>query len=95
MRIVDFAKMLQGSINEKIKDCKYSIHKLHNPIYNKSLEVEIEALEWVKGQVQHLVRKDTKLRIWLAALDVIMTWLEYKDLIQSKSVMGPVLLTSV
>jgi hypothetical protein len=67
MRVVDFADMLQGSINEKIKECKDSIHKLHNPIYNKSLEVEIEALEWVKGQVQHLVinneRKDTKLRI--------------------------------
>ena len=59
MRIVDFADMLQGSINEKINECKCSIHKLHNPIYNQSLEVEIEALEWVKGQVQHLVRKDT------------------------------------
>ena len=32
MRIVDFADMLQGSINEKIKECKESIHKLHNPI---------------------------------------------------------------
>ena len=47
--------MLQESTNEKIKECKDSIHKLHNPIYNKSLEVEIEALEWVQGQVQHLV----------------------------------------
>jgi hypothetical protein len=64
MRIVDFANMLQGSINEKIKEC---IHKLHNPIYNQSLEVEIEALEWVQGQIQHLVinneSKDTKVRI--------------------------------
>ena len=49
MRIVDFADMLQGSINEKIKECKDSIHKLHNPIYNKSLEVEIDRLEWVQG----------------------------------------------
>jgi hypothetical protein len=67
MRIVDFAEMVQGSINEKIKDCRESIHKLHNPLYNQSLEVEIEALEWVKGQLQHLVinneRKDTKIRI--------------------------------
>jgi len=47
--------MLQGSINEKIEECKDSIHKLHNPIYNKSLEVEIEALEWIR--VQYLVRK--------------------------------------
>jgi hypothetical protein len=67
MRIVDFADMLQESINEKIKECKDSIHKLHNPIYNKSLEVEIEALEWAQGQIQDLVinneRKDMKIRI--------------------------------
>ena len=67
MRIVDFAEMLQGSINEKIKECQGSMHKAHNPIYNKSLEVEIEALEWVQGQIQHLVinneSKDTKIRI--------------------------------
>jgi hypothetical protein len=67
MRIVDFADMLQASINEKIKECKDSIHKLHSPIYNKSLEVEIEALEWVQGQIQHLVinneRKDAKVSI--------------------------------
>ena len=67
MRIVDFAQMLQGSINEKIKECEDSMHELHNPIYNQSLEVEIEALQWVQGQIQHLVinneRKDTKIRI--------------------------------
>ena len=67
MRILDFAEMLQGSINEKIKDCKDSIHESHNPIYNNSLEVEIEALQWFQGQIQHLVinneRKDTKIRI--------------------------------
>ena len=66
MRIVEFAEMLQESINEKINECKDSIHKAHNPIYNKSLEVEIDTLEWVQGQVQHLVisneRKDTKMR---------------------------------
>jgi hypothetical protein len=45
MRIVDFAdEMLQGSINEKIKDCRESIHKLQQ----------------FQGQLQHLVRKDTK-----------------------------------
>ncbi|HJT49973.1 MAG TPA: hypothetical protein VJ729_17460 [Nitrososphaeraceae archaeon] len=67
MRIVDFADMLQWSINEKIKDCKDSIHEAHNPIYNQSLEVEIEALEWVQGQIQHLVinneNRDTKIQI--------------------------------
>ena len=68
MRIVDFDdEMLQGSINEKIKECKASIHQAHNPIYNKSLEVEIDTLEWIREQIQHLVinneRKDTKVRI--------------------------------
>jgi hypothetical protein len=67
MRVVEFAEMLQGSINEKIKDCRESIHQAHNPIYNKSLEVEIEALQWVQGEIQHLVinneRKDTKVQI--------------------------------
>ncbi len=67
MRIVDFDDMLRESINEKINECKDSIHKLHNPIYNKSLEVEIEALEWAQGQIQDLVinneRKDMKIRI--------------------------------
>jgi hypothetical protein len=55
MRIVDFADMLQTSINEKIKVCQGEIHE------------EIEALEWVQGQIQDLVvnneRKDTKVRI--------------------------------
>jgi hypothetical protein len=55
MRIVDFADMLQTSINEKIKVCKGEIHE------------EIEALEWVQGQIQDLVinneSKDTKVRI--------------------------------
>lgn len=67
MRIVEFAEMLQGSINDKIKECKESIHQAHNPIYNKSLEVEIDTLEWVQGQLQRLAinneRKDTKVRI--------------------------------
>jgi hypothetical protein len=47
VRIIEFAEMLQGSINEKIKECKDSkdskdsIHEGHDPKYNKSLEVEI------------------------------------------------------
>jgi hypothetical protein len=43
MRIVDFADMLQGSINEKIKVCKGEIHD------------EIDALECVQGQIQDLI----------------------------------------
>jgi hypothetical protein len=60
MRIVDFADMLQGSIDEKIKECKDSIHKLHNPIYNQSLEVEIETLEWVHRQIHVYTTNITK-----------------------------------
>ena len=32
------------------------MHEAHNPVYNDSLEVEIEALEWVQGQIQYLVK---------------------------------------
>jgi hypothetical protein len=49
--------MVQGSINEKIKDCRSNMHESHNPIYNDSLEVEIEALEWVQGQIQHYLKQ--------------------------------------
>jgi hypothetical protein len=63
MRIVDFAKMLKESINVKINQCINDIHESHNPIYNESLVVEIQALEWVQGQIQNLVnnriRKET------------------------------------
>jgi hypothetical protein len=59
--------MLQGSINEKIKECKWSIHQVHNPIYN--LEVEIEALQWVQGQIQHLVINNDKNMIQSSRVD--------------------------
>jgi hypothetical protein len=54
MRVVDFAQMVRESVNEKIKDCRSNMHESHNPIYNDSLLVEIKALEWVQGQIQHL-----------------------------------------
>jgi hypothetical protein len=59
MRVADFAEMLRNSIEEKIKECKWSMHELHNPIYNQSLAVEIEALEWVQEQLQHMAPKNT------------------------------------
>ena len=40
MRIIDFADMLQGWINGKIRECKDNMNEAHHPIYNKSLEVE-------------------------------------------------------
>ena len=38
------------------------MHESHNPVYNDSLAVEIQALEWVQGQVQHLV--NNRIRKW-------------------------------
>jgi hypothetical protein len=55
MRVVDFAEILRESVNEKINQCRGNIHESHNPIYNNSLLIEIQALEWVQGQIQNLV----------------------------------------
>jgi hypothetical protein len=55
MRIVDFAKMLTESINDKINQSRGEMHESHNPIYNQSLLIEIQALEWVQKQIQYLV----------------------------------------
>ena len=41
MRIVDFAKMLTESINDKINQSRGEMHESHNPIYNQSLLIEI------------------------------------------------------
>jgi hypothetical protein len=53
--IVDFAEMLRESINEKINRCRGDIHESHNPVYNDSLLIELQALEWAQGQIQDLV----------------------------------------
>ena len=55
MKVVDFAEMLRNSIEEKINQCRGDIHESHNPVYNDSLMVEIQALEWVPAQIRHLV----------------------------------------
>jgi hypothetical protein len=52
MRVVDFAEMLRESINDKINECRNNMHESHNPVYNDSLLIEIQALEWVQGQIQ-------------------------------------------
>jgi hypothetical protein len=55
MRVVDFAEMLRDSINEKIKGCRDDVHESHNPVYNNSLLIEIQALKWVQGRIQDLI----------------------------------------
>ena len=52
---LDFAKMLEDSIDYKINQSREEMDEYHNPIFNQSLLIEIEALEWVQLQIEHLV----------------------------------------
>jgi hypothetical protein len=60
MKVADFAQILRQSINEKINQSRGDMHETHNPIYNQSLLIEIQALEWVQLQIQHLVNNNVK-----------------------------------
>jgi hypothetical protein len=58
------AEMLRESINKKINRCRGDMYESHNPVYNDSLLIEIQALEWVQGQIQDLVNnKERKEKI--------------------------------
>jgi hypothetical protein len=57
---LDFAKILEDSINDKINQSRAEMHEYHNPIFNQSLLIEIEALEWVQLQIEHLVNSIKK-----------------------------------
>jgi hypothetical protein len=52
----DFAKMLEDSIDDKINQSREEMQEYHNHIFNQSLSFEIEALEWVQLQIEHLVK---------------------------------------
>ena len=43
----DFEKMLL----DRIEDLRGRIHKAHNPIYNETVMIEIETLQWVLSQI--------------------------------------------
>jgi hypothetical protein len=58
----DFAKMLEDSIDDKINQSREEMHEYHNPIFNQSLLIEIEALEWVQLQIEHLVNSRAEKR---------------------------------
>jgi hypothetical protein len=64
MKVVEFAEILRGTIDEKINKCTCDMHEFHNPVYNDSLMIQIQALEWVQGRIQDLMinneRKETK-----------------------------------
>ena len=43
----DFQKIL----NNRIEELRGRIHEAHNPVYNESLTIEIETLQWVLSHV--------------------------------------------
>ncbi len=58
----DFAKMLEDSIDDKINQSREEMHEYrNNPIFSQSLLIEIEALEWVQLQIEHLVKSRVKM----------------------------------
>jgi hypothetical protein len=56
----DFAKMLKDSIDDAINQSREEMQEYHNPIFNQSLLIEIEALEWVQLQIEDLVNSRVK-----------------------------------
>jgi hypothetical protein len=56
----EFVKMLEESIDDKINQSREEMHETHNPIFNQSLLIEIQALEWVQLQIEHLVNSRIK-----------------------------------
>jgi hypothetical protein len=52
--------MLEDAIDDKINQYRKEMHEYHNPIFNHSLLIEIEALEWVQLQIKHLVNSRIK-----------------------------------
>jgi hypothetical protein len=41
----------QNILYDRIEELRGRIHEAHNPIYNESLMIEIESLQWVLSQV--------------------------------------------
>jgi hypothetical protein len=41
----------QKILHDRIGDLRGRIHEAHNPIYNESLMIEIEMLQWVLSHV--------------------------------------------
>ena len=38
-------------LHDRIEDLRSRIHEAHNPIYNESLMIEIETLQWILSHV--------------------------------------------
>ena len=41
----------QKILNDRIEELRDRIHEAHNPVYNESLMIEIETLQWVLSQI--------------------------------------------
>ena len=41
----------QKILHDRIEELRGRIHEAHNPIYNESLMIEIETLQWVLSHV--------------------------------------------
>jgi hypothetical protein len=41
----------QKILNDRIEELRGRIHEAHNPVYNESLMIEIETLQWVLSQI--------------------------------------------
>jgi len=56
----DFEKIL----DDRIEELRRRIHEAHNPVYNESLMIEIEMLQWV---LSHVDRSKQEYRSWAKA----------------------------
>ena len=41
----------QKILYDRIEELRGRIHETHNPVYNESLMIEIETLQWVLSQI--------------------------------------------
>ena len=46
----------ENILHDRIKELKGMMHPAHNPIYNESLSIEIETLQWVLYQVSQQIQ---------------------------------------
>ena len=49
--IVQLFYIFQKILYDRIEELRGRIHKAHNPVYNESLMIEIETLQWVLAQI--------------------------------------------
>jgi hypothetical protein len=50
-KLLSLLSNFQNIFYDRIEDLRGIIHEAHNPIYNESLMIEIETLQWVLSPV--------------------------------------------